>query len=195
MSHYEVIVIGASAGGVVAVQTILSHLTSEMQIPMVVVQHRSRINRAELGSVYSVPDGRKIVEVEDKMPLTKGLIYFATPDYHLLIEKDRSISLSQDELVHYSRPSIDVAFSSTALRFGPRTVGILLTGANRDGAAGLRDIQQVGGLTVVQDPQEAVSDTMPKAALAIMQPSRILRIAEIGRFLNQLGTDAVVENS
>ncbi len=128
----------------------------------------------------------RVKEAEDKDPLSSGMLCFAAPGYHLLVEGDRSLSLSQDDAVHFSRPSIDVLFESAADVWGPQVAGVLLTGANEDGAAGLEAIHRVGGLTVIQDPAEAAVPTMPRAALQRFAPDYILPLRDIHRLLREL---------
>lgn len=185
-SQPEVIVIGASAGGVTAIQRIIRSLTSSVRSPIVVVQHLAKYARTELPLVYIAGDGRPVIEVEDKMPLERGRIYFAVPDYHLLFEKDRSFALSQDDPIHFSRPSIDVTFESAAHIFGSGAMGILLTGANRDGAQGLCKIRDRGGRVIVQDPGEAEVAIMPQAAVNLCGPERVLALDRISDYLNAL---------
>lgn len=184
--------IGASAGGVSAVQQILRGLSPAVEVPIVVVQHLAKQPRGDLRAVYGHGVSRNIIEVEDKMPLRPRTVYMAAPDYHILVEKDACFALSQDEPVHFSRPSIDVFFESAAESFGKSIVAILLTGANRDGAEGLCRIREKGGLTIVQEPDEAECDTMPKAALSLCAQDKVLRIAQIAPFINALlGPDRI----
>ncbi len=186
----KVIIIGASAGGVIAIQKILSQLRPDMTLPIVVVQHLSRSPRTDLSQVYFCGDRRQVLEPEDKQPIESKTVYFATPDYHLLVERDMTFGLSQDEPVHYSRPSIDVTFESALRAYGPEILAILLTGANRDGAHGLCQIFKNGGLAVAQDPQEAEVEVMPKAAIELCGIKRILRLGEIASLINSFGSES-----
>ena len=183
----RIVLIGASAGGVTAVQKILSQLKPEMQLPIVVVQHIARSPRANLNQVYMCADRREVVEAEDKQQIENGRVYFATPDYHLLIERDLTFALSQDEPVHYSRPSIDVTFQSAHRAYGADVLAILLTGANRDGAQGLCEIFRDGGQAVAQDPMEADVDIMPKAAILLCGIEKVLKLGEISALINSFG--------
>ena len=131
-----------------------------------------------------------VVEAEDKMPLEGGTIYFAPPDYHLLLDKGPCLALSADELVNYSRPSIDVLLQSAVDLYGDRLAAVLLTGANDDGAAGLAAVGRAGGVTIVQDPATALVSTMPAAALARMHADHVLPLAGIATLLRTL--DAAV---
>jgi two-component system chemotaxis response regulator CheB len=127
-----------------------------------------------------------VEEATDKQDIMPGTVYFATPGYHLSVEQDRSFSLSLEPRVHHSRPAIDFLFESAADAYGPTLAAVLLTGANQDGARGLAQVKQRGGLTVVQDPAEAQVSTMPQAALDIHQPDHILPIRGIGRLIVEL---------
>ena len=125
-------------------------------------------------------------EVQDKQPIEPGTLYFAAPGYHVSVEQDQGFSLSQEERVHFSRPAIDYLFESAADVYQQRLAAILLTGANRDGALGLSQVKQAGGLTIIQDPDEAHVSTMPRAALELFQPDCILPLNGIGRLLVEL---------
>jgi two-component system chemotaxis response regulator CheB len=127
-----------------------------------------------------------VVEALDKAVIEAGTLYLAAPGYHLSVEQDRSLSLSLEERLHYSRPAIDYLFESAADAYGPALLAVLLTGANQDGARGLAHVKRLGGLTVVQDPAEAQVATMPDAALALQQPDHILTLHGIGRLLVEL---------
>lgn len=168
-----------------AIRALLAELDPAFSIPIGVVQHLPASSRIDVGMIYST-GSRRVVEIEDKMPIEKGCVYMAPPGYHVLIEREGIFALTQDDPENYSRPSIDVFFESVARAYGPRAMGILLTGANSDGAKGLAKIGNDGGRTVAQDPSEAEVDTMPKAAIAIRKPDRILRLTAIADYLNGL---------
>lgn len=189
-SRPSIIVIGASAGGVAAVQEILQSLDPGVSAPIVVVQHLAKTPRGDLTSIYLCQDGRPVVEVEDKMSLKERVVYMAAPDYHVLLERDGSFSLSQDDPVHFSRPSIDVLFETAASVYGAGAVGILLTGANKDGAEGLCRIREAGGVTIVQSPSTAEVAVMPQAALDLCEHDEILSLDEIGSYLKDLFMDS-----
>lgn len=127
-----------------------------------------------------------VEEADEKETPQAGHVYFAPPNYHLLFERNRTFSLSIDERVHYSRPSIDVLFESAAEAFGARLIGVILTGANNDGANGLSQIKQAGGLAIVQDPETAESPYMPKSAIAATTPDYVLSATEIGNLLSAM---------
>jgi two-component system, chemotaxis family, protein-glutamate methylesterase/glutaminase len=179
------IVIGASAGGFNALKVIFSRLGTTCDVPILVVLH-VRKGSVFLPNIFQLKYGSKriIKEAEDKEVLQAGFVYFAPADYHLLIERQESLSLSTEELIHFSRPSIDPLFESAADCFGSRLLGILLSGANDDGACGLQRIHEAGGLTVVQDPSTSTYSTMPASALKLFQPTRVLSPPEIGDLLS-----------
>ncbi|MES2855241.1 MAG: chemotaxis protein CheB [Bdellovibrionota bacterium] len=183
MKNFKGVFIGASAGGVTAIQELLAAIPGDFDWPIVVVQHLPAKSRIDMKQVYPSGNNRTIVEVEDKILLEPRHVYFATPDYHLLIEPDLSVCLSQDEHVNFSRPSIDIFFSSIAHSLKENAVGILLTGANSDGAAGLKEMHECGALTIVQDPNDAEFSEMPGAAVAMFKPTQILPLDGIKKFL------------
>lgn len=182
----EAIVIGASAGGVEALLNILGPLREGFGLPIIVVLHLPNERRSQLAEVFARRVALPVVEAADKTSIEAGTLYFAAPGYHLSVELDRSFSLSLEDRVHYSRPAIDYLFESAADAYGPNLAAVLLTGANRDGAYGLAQVKRHGGLTIVQDPDEAQVATMPRAALDIHQPDHILTVRGIGRLLVEL---------
>ncbi|MVV50403.1 chemotaxis protein CheB [Pseudomonas sp. PB120] len=186
LPRVEAIVIGASAGGVEALLSILSPLREGFVLPIIVVLHLPDERRSHLAEVFARRVSMPVFEARDKTHIEAGTLYFATPGYHLSVEHDRSFSLSLEERVHYSRPAIDFLFESAADAYGPALAAVLLTGANRDGASGLANVKRRGGLTIVQDPEEAQVATMPRAALDLHQPDHILPIHGIGRLLVEL---------
>jgi two-component system chemotaxis response regulator CheB len=180
------VVIGASAGGIDALMKILPGLPEQPPFPVAVVLHVPEDRDSRLAEVFGQHVPLPVLQAEDKAPLTPGTVYFAPPGYHLSIEDDASFSLSQEEPVHFSRPSIDILMSSAADAYGARLCGILLTGASADGAAGLARIGELGGLTVVQDPEDAEISTMPAAAIRLRAPDMILPLREIRSLLANL---------
>lgn len=186
LPRVEAIVVGASAGGVEALLTLLAPLHAGFVLPIIVVLHLPEERRSQLAEVFSRRLDMPVHEAVDKQDIVGGTVYFATPGYHLSVEHDRSLSLSLEDRVHYSRPSIDYLFESAADAYGPALAAVLLTGANHDGARGLAEVKRRGGLTIVQDPQEAQVATMPQAALNIQQPDHVLPIHGIGRLLVEL---------
>jgi two-component system chemotaxis response regulator CheB len=186
LPRVEAIVVGASAGGVEALLSVLGPLRSGFVLPIIVVLHLPEERRSQLAEVFARRLDMPVHEAIDKQDIAAGTVYFATPGYHLSVEQDRSLSLSLEDRVHYSRPSIDYLFESAADAYGSKLAAILLTGANHDGARGLAQVKRRGGLTIVQDPQEAQVATMPQAALNIQQPDHVLTLNGIGRLLVEL---------
>ena len=187
-ASYDLIVIGVSAGGLNAISAILKGLPADFPVPIAVVQHRARESDA-LASVLQHATALKVYEIEDKMAYAPGSVYIAPPDYHVLIDKGH-FALSIDELVAYSRPSIDVLFESAADQIGARLIGVVLTGANKDGSKGLRRIADQGGFTIVQDPSTAEVAYMPKAALDAVPKATVLTLAAIPAHLKRLARKA-----
>lgn len=183
----EAVVIGASAGAVEALSAILPLLPEGYPLPVMVVVHIPPDKTSIMAELFNAKCRVKVREAEDKEPLVGGTVYFAPPDYHLLVEPNRILSLSSEELVHYSRPAIDPLFESAADTFGAGLVGVILTGANEDGASGLRSVLAVGGEGVVQHPDHAHAATMPRAALAACPMARGLTLNEIAEHLLDLG--------
>ena len=158
------VVIGASWGGLHAVSAILAALPRDFDTPVAIVQHRAKESDGLLVGLLQSVTTLKVCDVEDKEPIRTGHVYVAPPDYHLLVDDDH-FSLSMDAAVRYSRPSIDVALASAADSGGAAAIGVLLTGANDDGARGLRHIVDKGGRAIVQDPATAEVRTMPEAGI------------------------------
>jgi len=183
----EAVVIGASAGGFEALLAILKGLPATFPMPLVAVLHLPDNHESKLAELFGYRLSLQVREARDKESLAPGVLYFAPSGYHLSIENDYSFSLSCEERVSYARPSIDVLFASAADAYGKSLAGILLTGANYDGAAGLSGMQVAGALTIVQDPASAEVATMPEAAIRRMKPDLILPLAEIHSLLRRLG--------
>jgi two-component system chemotaxis response regulator CheB len=177
---YEIVVVGTSWGGLSALRELILGLPPTLGLPVVVVQHRHKQSDHLLTSLLQDETPLGVCEVEDKAPIAPGNVYFAPADYHLLIDAG-FFSLTTDEPVRYSRPSIDVMFESAADAYGARAVGVILTGANADGASGLRRIADRGGLAFVQTPQTAESPALPAAALQSVPEARVMTIAEIAK--------------
>ena len=182
----EAVVIGASSGGLKALQEICGNLDKSFSKPVIIVQHihahADGFMVWHLNSISPV----KVKEAEDKEKLEKGIIYVAPANYHIMIDDGSVISLTTDERINYSRPSIDVLFESAAEVFQDQLVGVILTGANDDGTEGMRLIKQSGGMTIIQDPQTAEVRTMPESVFRQMQVDHILSLKEISEFLNSL---------
>jgi two-component system, chemotaxis family, protein-glutamate methylesterase/glutaminase len=182
-SRFQMIVIGGSAGAMSALTELLPVLPADFPLPIVIVQHLHPSQDDYHIELYDKKCALTVKEAEDKEPIRTGHVYFAPPNYHLLIEDNQTFSLSTDEKVNYSRPSIDVLFESAADVYGPRLAAIILTGANNDGAEGLRLIKEKGGLVIVQDPQSAEFPFMPAAALQVVNPDFEFGLTEIARWL------------
>lgn len=182
---YQLIVAGASLGGYDALAVLLGGLPENFPLPLAVVQHRSVDSDELLSTLLQRVCRLPVAEVEDKQPLLPGTVYLAPADYHLLVERDH-FALSVDARVQFARPSIDVLFESAADAYRERLVAILLSGANEDGAQGIRSVKARGGLTLVQDPASAESARMPEAAIAGAEVDLILPLAGIVEFLNDL---------
>lgn len=184
--RYEAIVIGGSWGGMNAVIHILKDIPKCCEMPVIVVLHRLRDVESELPEIIARKTGLVVKEIDEKEPILSGNVYIAPADYHVLIESDKTFTLDYSHPVNYSRPSIDVLFQSAADVYKNKLVGILLTGANSDGSRGLKKIQEKGGLTIVQNPEEAEVDTMPRSALKLIKPMHVYKMEEIRNFLKKL---------
>jgi two-component system chemotaxis response regulator CheB len=183
---YELIVVGGSWGGMRAVGSVLEALPAGYEIPIAVALHRPAGSRDELlERTLAQSTALAVVAVHDKEPLLPGHVYVAPSDYHLIVEPGH-LALSTDEVVQFARPSIDVLFETAAASYGPRAVGVLLTGVNEDGAAGLERIAAAGGFTVAEDPATAERGEMPAAAVARGAARRVLSLERIGPFLADL---------
>ena len=182
----SMIAVGASWGGLKALRAIAHGLPAHFPVPITFVQHRAK-DSAVLSELLQDCTSLIVCEVDDKQPIMPGYIYLAPPDYHLLIDGD-VFSLSVDEPVRFSRPSIDVFFESVANRFGREAAGVILTGANADGAEGLRRIAAQGGLAIVQDPRTAESPIMPRAALKAVPKAHKLSLERMTPYLVSLAT-------
>jgi two-component system, chemotaxis family, protein-glutamate methylesterase/glutaminase len=176
----EVVVVGASAGGLRALETVLGGLPIGFPIPVVAVQHRARESSDTYADLLGRATPLPVREIEDDDVLRAPGVYLAPPDYHVLIEPGR-IVLSVDEPVSYSRPSIDILFESAADVYGARVLAVLLTGANSDGARGLARVKQAGGYAIVQDPHTAESPEMPAAGIAAAPVDQVLPLEDIAR--------------
>jgi two-component system chemotaxis response regulator CheB len=183
---HELVAIGASWGGLDALRAILRDLPAELDAAVVIAQHRSPDShptamRDLLGAVTRM----RVIEAGDKDELRAGVAYIAAPDYHLLVEPG-FVTLSTDEPVLYARPSIDVLFETAAESYRERCIGVILTGANDDGARGLARVVELGGTAIVEDPETARRDEMPRAALRATPSARSRPVAEIAPLLVDL---------
>jgi two-component system chemotaxis response regulator CheB len=187
----EIAVIGTSWGGLAALHQILAALPKAFALPVVVVQHRHKDSGHFLSHVLQEDTRLCVCEVEDKAPIVGGNVYIAPANYHVLVERGH-LALSTEEPVSFSRPSIDVTFISVADAYRAGAVGIVLTGANSDGARGLKRIADRGGVAIVQRPDTAESAVMPNAALSSVPSARVLTLAGIASFLGSLTVKSVL---
>lgn len=183
---FEAITIGVSAGGFNALKKILPELPASFSIPIAIVQHIEEKSDAYLPEYLNDVSAITVKEAEDKEEIRPGIAYLAPAGYHLLIEPDRSFSLSVDEKVNYCRPAIDLLFESAADVFGKNLIGIVLTGANADGARGLKIIKESGGLTIVENPRTAESPYMPQSAIDRTPVDHIVNLENIAPLLIQI---------
>ena len=177
--HYQAIVIGVSSGGLNAMRVMFSLLPKSFETPIIIVQHISPNSRNLWIKLLNDKSNLKIKEADEKEKIERGNVYIAPPNYHLLIERNKTFSLTIDERINYARPSIDVLFESAAEAYKNKLIGVILTGSNNDGTNGLKRIKEYGGLTIVQDPATAESNYMPASAIAAMQVDYILSLEDI----------------
>jgi two-component system chemotaxis response regulator CheB len=182
----DMVVIGTSAGGIDALLALLPGLSADFRIPVVIVLHLPRDRPSYLAQIFLQKCALPVCEAADKEPVRPGTVYFAPPDYHLLIDAGPTLALSADEPVNYSRPSIDVLFESAADVDGERLLGVILTGANEDGAAGLAAVHAAGGITIVQQPESAQVKQMVVSALSRNPASHVLDLEGISAVLHTL---------
>ena len=185
-NQYKAIVIGGSAGSFQGIATILANLPEDFSLPIVMCLHRLKHVRNGFVEALSIKSTKPVTEPTDKESIRKGHIYLAPSNYHLSIELGNSFSLSTEETINNSRPSIDVTLETSAYVYRQKLIGILLSGANRDGAWGMKKIKDYGGLTITQDPKECLIDTMPTAALELSEIDYTLKIDQIVEFLLEL---------
>lgn len=181
-SSSQAVVIGASAGALEALFTFLPNLPRDF-MPIIVVVHLPPNKPSLLAQLFAQRCAMRVLEIEDKMPIETGTIYIAPPDYHALIEADHRFALSIEEEVLFSRPSIDVLFESAADAYGEAVTGIILTGANQDGAIGLKAVCAAGGRAFVQNPASAYCEAMPQAALALCPSAITAELSQLADLL------------
>ncbi len=182
----ELIAVGTSLGGLTALLELLRTLPATLPVPIVIVQHRGATAETTLVDMLAAGTPLAVVEAEDKVDMVAGTVYVAPPDYHLLVEERGTLALSTEAPVRSARPSIDVLFESAADAYGDRLLGVLLTGASADGAAGLARIKARGGCVIVQDPATAECATMPAAGIAATAVDYIVPLAQIGAHVMSL---------
>ncbi len=183
---YKAIVIGGSAGSFQGVGKILSQLPGDFELPIIMCLHRLKHVRNGFVEALSIKSIKEITEPIDKESIKKGGVYLAPSNYHLSVELGNRFSLSTEEMVNNSRPAIDITLETAAYVFKDKLIGILLSGANRDGALGMMKIKRRGGMTIVQDPAECMIDTMPNAALQLTEIDHVLKVDQILEFLIEL---------
>jgi two-component system, chemotaxis family, protein-glutamate methylesterase/glutaminase len=183
----EAVVIGASAGALEALSVILPALPAGFRLPLIVVVHVPPDKRSMLAELFQAKCQIPVREAEDKEPINPGTVYFAPSDYHLLVETEKSLSLSSDEPVLFSRPSIDVLFESAADAYGSALIAIILTGANQDGAKGMKAVVEAGGVALVQNPDGAFASAMPEAAIEMCPDARVMSLDAIATYLHEVG--------
>jgi two-component system chemotaxis response regulator CheB len=183
-SEERIVVVGTSAGGLRALETILRDLPAAFSVPIVCVQHRARESTDAFPAVLARATKLPVREIDDEEPLSAPGVFLAPPDYHVLVEPGRLV-LSTDDPVSFSRPSIDVLFETAADAYGPNVIAVLLTGANADGARGVARVKQAGGIAIVQDPQTAEAPEMPAAAISAAVIDRVLPLDDIASELSR----------
>ena len=191
---YSIVGIGTSWGGLAALTKLLGDLPTDFSIPLVVVQHRSKDSERLLVQLLQDATDLKVCEIEDKDPLTAGTVHVAPANYHVLIEAGYA-SLTIEEPVRFSRPSIDVMLTSAADTYASAAIGVVLTGANEDGARGLAHLTKRGGVGLVQDPKTAEIPIMPAAAIRAVPTAEVLSLAALGRRLIELGLERATVGS
>ncbi|MFC3443405.1 chemotaxis protein CheB [Sphingobium rhizovicinum] len=184
----EAVAIGASAGAVQALLHILPALPADTPVPILIVVHVPPDRSNALVTLFQDRCRLRVKEAEDKEAIAHGTVYFAPSDYHLLVEAERTLALSSDEPVNHSRPAIDVLLETAADAFGPALTAIIMTGANHDGADGVRAVAAAGGVVIVEDPATAQVPTMPTAALAACPSARVMPLNDILAYLVGLKT-------
>jgi len=182
----DLVAIGCSAGGVDALIQLLKQLSPKFSLPIVIILHMARDSKNLFSKTLGAQSPIPLTEAQEKEKIENGHIYLAPPDYHLLVEKNHTFSLSTEDPVNFSRPSIDVFFSSAAIVYRERLLGVVLTGANSDGAEGLKEIIVSGGFGVVENPESAKFREMPEAAISIAKPQCILKLEDIIDLISDL---------
>lgn len=185
-NSYKAVVIGGSAGSFQGITKILSQLPKSFPLPIIMCLHRLKHVRNGFVEALSIKSVVQVTEPYDKEPIKKGAVYLAPSNYHMSVELGNHFALSTEDMVNNSRPAIDITLGTSAYVYRDKLIGILLSGANRDGGLGMKLIKEKGGLTIVQEPSECMIDTMPRAALSMTQIDHVLRIDQIVEFLKEL---------
>jgi two-component system, chemotaxis family, protein-glutamate methylesterase/glutaminase len=187
---FDLVAVGASLGGLAALQSVLEGLPDDFRVPLAIVQHRGADNGSRLVDLLARHTRLAVREPDDKEPIEPATVYVAPSGYHLLVERPGALALSVDEPVVFARPSIDVLFETAAAAYGRRLAAVLLTASSEDGAAGLAAVAKAGGATIVEDPETAASPVAVRAALALTRVQHVRHLAEIGPLLGGLARGA-----
>ena len=185
-NSYKAIVIGGSVGSFQSITKILSQLPKTFPLPIIMCLHRLKHVRNGFVEALSIKSVFPVVEPYDKEQIKKGGVYLAPSNYHMSVELGNYFAMSTEEMMNNSRPAIDITLGTAAYVYREKLIGILLSGANRDGGLGMKHIKDKGGLTIVQEPTECMIDTMPKAAMALTQIDHVLKVDEIVSLMNEL---------
>ncbi|WP_040294834.1 chemotaxis protein CheB [Beggiatoa alba] len=185
-SRYQAVVIGSSAGGIKALSAILKTLPSTFPLPILIVQHLHPDSDSYIVNILSNCTSLRVKQADEKEGIMGGVIYIAPPNYHLLVEEDKTLSLSIDAPVNFSRPSVDVLFETAAYAYREGLIGVILTGANSDGSQGVKKIKKLGGCVIVQSLETAEAKAMPQAAINAIKVDKVLPIEQIGTHLSYL---------
>lgn len=185
-NSYKAVVIGGSAGSFQGVVKILSQLPRGFPLPIIMCLHRLKHVRNGFVEALSIKSVVQVTEPHDKESIKKGSVYLAPANYHMSVELGLYFALSTEEMINNSRPAIDITLGTSAFVYKEKLIGILLSGANKDGALGMKHIHDRGGLTIVQEPTECMIDTMPRAALAVTKIDHVLKVDQIVEFLKEL---------
>jgi two-component system, chemotaxis family, protein-glutamate methylesterase/glutaminase len=185
-NSYKAVVVGGSAGSFQGMVKILSQLPKGFPLPIIMCLHRLKHVRNGFVEALSIKSVVQVTEPHDKENIKKGSVYLAPANYHMSVELGHHFALSTEEMINNSRPAIDITLSTCGFVYKDKLIGILLSGANRDGAVGMKNIAEKGGLTIVQDPLECMIDTMPKAALAVTKIDHVLKVDQIVEFFKEL---------
>lgn len=185
-NKFKAIVIGGSAGSFQGIIKILSNLPKNFPLPIIMCLHRLKHVRNGFVEALSIKSVVKVTEPCDKEPIKKGMVYLAPANYHMSVELGNYFSLSTEEMINNSRPAIDITLGSAGYVYKEKLIGILLSGANKDGALGMKKIKDKLGVTIVQDPKECMIDTMPTAAMNVSQIDHVMKLEEISAFLTEL---------
>jgi two-component system chemotaxis response regulator CheB len=185
-NSYKAVVIGGSAGSFQGIVKILAQLPRNFPVPIIMALHRLKHVRNGFVEALSIKSVVQVVEPFDKEPIKRGAVYLAPSNYHMSIELGNYFALSTEEMVNNSRPAIDITLGTAAYVYRDKLIGILLSGANRDGGLGMKHIKDRGGMTIVQEPEECMIDAMPRAALSMTQIDHVMRVEQIISFLKDL---------